>query len=41
VIPTGGGKAPTLATLTRQAIYQCADTRILVLVHVRELVEQD
>jgi DNA repair protein RadD len=41
VIPTGGGKAPTLATFMREVIEQWPDQRILSLVHVRELVQQN
>lgn len=41
VIPTGGGKAPVLATFIREAIEQWPDTRILQLVHVKELVKQN
>lgn len=41
VIPTGGGKAPVLATFIREAIEQWPDTRILQLVHVKELVSQN
>lgn len=41
VIPTGGGKAPVLCTFIREAIEQWPDTRILQLVHVKELVGQN
>lgn len=41
VIPTGGGKAPVLATFIREALEQWPDTRILQLVHVKELVSQN
>lgn len=40
VVPTGGGKSAILATFIKEAIEQYPDTRILSLVHVRELVEQ-
>jgi DNA repair protein RadD len=41
VMPTGSGKAPTLCTFIREALEQWPDTRILMMVHVRELVEQN
>ena len=41
VIPTGGGKAPVLATFIREALEAWPDTRILQLVHVKELVSQN
>lgn len=41
VIPTGGGKAPVLATFIREALESWPDTRILQLVHVKELVSQN
>src|ERR1700756_1690142 len=41
VIPTGGGKAPTLATFMREAIERYPTCRFLCLVHVRELVQQN
>lgn len=41
VIPTGGGKAPVLCTFIREAIEAWPDTRILQLVHVKELVKQN
>lgn len=41
VMPTGSGKAPTLCTFMREALQQWPDQRILSLVHVRELVEQN
>jgi DNA repair protein RadD len=40
VVPTGGGKSAILATFIKEAIEQYPDTRILCLVHVRELVDQ-
>ncbi|MEL7499056.1 MAG: DEAD/DEAH box helicase family protein [Planctomycetota bacterium] len=39
VIPTGGGKTPVIATLCRDAV-QRWNGRVLVLSHVRELLEQ-
>lgn len=41
VMPTGSGKAPTLCTFIREALEQWPDQRMLMLVHVRELVEQN
>lgn len=41
VMPTGSGKAPTLCTFIREALEQWPDQRMLCLVHVRELVEQN
>lgn len=40
VMPTGSGKSPTLCTFLKGAIEQYPDTRIVVLSHVAELVEQ-
>lgn len=40
VMPTGSGKSPTLCTFLKGAIDQYPDTRIVVLSHVAELVEQ-
>ena len=39
VIPTAGGKTPILATICRDAV-QRWDGRVLVLAHVKELLEQ-
>lgn len=39
VLPTGSGKTPLLATLCRDAV-QNWDGRVLVLAHVKELLEQ-
>jgi DNA repair protein RadD len=39
-IPTGGGKSPVLATFIKEAIAAWPDTRVLCLVHVKELIEQ-
>lgn len=41
VLPTGAGKSVVLAEIIREAITTWPDTRILVLVHVRELVDQN
>lgn len=41
VTPTGSGKSVILAEFIRRAISEWPDTRILVVTHVRELVEQD
>jgi DNA repair protein RadD len=40
VMPTGSGKSPTLCAFLKGAIEQYPDTRIVVLSHVAELVEQ-
>jgi DNA repair protein RadD len=40
VMPTGSGKSPTLCTFIKGAIDSWPDTRIVVLSHVAELVEQ-
>ena len=39
VIPTGGGKTPVIATICRDAVQQW-DGRVLILAHVKELLEQ-
>jgi len=39
VIPTGGGKTPVMATICRDVVSQW-NGRVLVLAHVRELLEQ-
>ncbi|MFH1680592.1 MAG: DEAD/DEAH box helicase, partial [Candidatus Eisenbacteria bacterium] len=39
VIPTGGGKTPVLATVSKDAVARWRG-RVLVLAHVRELLEQ-
>jgi DNA repair protein RadD len=41
VTPTGSGKSVILAQFIREAIESFPDTKILVLTHVKELVEQD
>ncbi len=39
VIPTGGGKTPVLATICKDAVSRW-DGRVIILAHVKELVEQ-
>ena len=39
VIPTGGGKTPVMATICRDAV-NCWKSRVLILAHRRELLEQ-
>jgi len=39
VIPTGGGKTPVMATICRDAVSRW-DGRVLILAHVKELLEQ-
>lgn len=41
VLPTGAGKSLTLADFIHGAIGQFPDTRVIVLTHVKELIEQD
>ncbi len=41
VIPTGGGKSVILAVFLREVLEQWPDQRILVITHVRELIEQN
>lgn len=41
VMPTGSGKAPTLCTFIRESLERWPDQRMVMLVHVRELVEQN
>jgi DNA repair protein RadD len=41
VMPTGSGKAPTLCTFIKDALAQWPETRMLMLVHSRELVDQN
>ena len=41
VLPTGAGKSLTLAAFIKGAIEQYPSTRIVVLTHVKELIEQD
>lgn len=39
VIPTGGGKTPVMATISRDAV-QAWNGRVLILAHVKELLQQ-
>ena len=41
VVPTGGGKSLIIGTFIREAIERFPNTRILVLQHVQELIEQN
>lgn len=41
VLPTGSGKSWIIAELCRDAITNWPETRILMLTHVKELIEQD
>ena len=41
VLPTGSGKSVIIAELCREAIQNYPETRILMLTHVRELLEQN
>lgn len=41
VLPTGSGKSLTMAAFIRRAIEQYPTTRVILLTHVRELIEQD
>lgn len=41
VLPTGAGKSLTMAAFIKQAIEQYPGTRIVLLTHVKELIEQD
>ncbi|QYU70328.1 DEAD/DEAH box helicase family protein [Leptolyngbya sp. 15MV] len=41
VMPTGTGKSVCIAGFIREAIAAYADTRVLVLTHVRELIQQN
>lgn len=41
VMPTGTGKSIVLATFLREAIEGWSETRVLVLTHIRELIQQD
>lgn len=41
VMPTGSGKSWVIADLCRDAIQQWPETRILMLTHVRELIQQN
>ncbi|MFN6998598.1 MAG: DEAD/DEAH box helicase family protein [Elioraea tepidiphila] len=41
VMPTGTGKSVVIAGFTREAIAAFGDTRVLVLTHVKELIQQN
>lgn len=41
VLPTGAGKSPLMAGIAHEALTQWPGTRVLVLAHVRELVQQN
>jgi len=41
VLPTGAGKSLVLAAFIRQAIEQYPGTNVIVLTHVKELIDQD
>ena len=41
VLPTGTGKSIVIAEFCRQILSQWADTKILVITHVRELIKQN
>jgi len=41
VMPTGSGKSHVIADICRHAVQSWPDTRILMLTHVRELIEQN
>ena len=41
VMPTGSGKSHVIAELCRDALQSWPDTRILMLTHVKELIEQN
>lgn len=41
VLPTGSGKSHVIAALVKEALQQWPQTRILMMSHVRELVEQN
>lgn len=41
VVPTGGGKSAIIATFICETLKQWPDTRVVSVVHVRELVEQN
>ena len=40
-LPTGSGKSHIVAELCKEAIQQWPETRILMLTHVKELIEQN
>ena len=41
VLPTGAGKSHVIAHLCKQAITEWPETRVLMLTHVKELIEQN
>ena len=41
IMPTGTGKSVVIASFIRQAIESYRDTRVLVLTHVKELIQQN
>jgi DNA repair protein RadD len=41
VLPTGSGKSHVIATICKEAVQSFPSTRILMLTHVKELIEQD
>lgn len=41
VLPTGAGKSHIIAALCKDSITQWPDTKVLMLTHVRELIEQN
>lgn len=41
VLPTGAGKSLTMAAFIREALEKYPSTRIMLLTHVKELIEQD
>lgn len=41
VLPTGTGKSLTLSAFLKRAIEEWPETRVLVLTHVKELIQQD
>jgi DNA repair protein RadD len=41
VLPTGGGKSHIVAALCKDALQNWPETRILMLTHVKELIEQN
>ena len=41
VVPTGGGKSVILAEFVRRVLAEYPRERILVVTHVRELIEQN
>ena len=41
VLPTGSGKSHIVAALCKDALQNWPDTRVLMLTHVKELIEQN